>query len=74
MDKKGLIRIFESFKGIQTYIRLGGQFFEELDISNLAIFNLTACFKYANNCLNTSIDSYFKTSGGQKSNIYLHIV
>jgi hypothetical protein len=30
--------------------------------------------KNVNNCLNTSIYSYLKTSGGQSSNLYLNVV
>jgi hypothetical protein len=30
--------------------------------------------KNANNCLNTKIDSYLETSGGQSSNPYLNVV
>ena len=30
--------------------------------------------KNVNNCLNTNIYSYLKTSGGQSSNIYLNVV
>ncbi len=31
-------------------------------------------FKIVNNCLNTNIYSYLKTSGGQSSNLYLNVV
>ncbi len=31
-------------------------------------------FKNANNCLNSNIYSYLKTSGGQSSNPYLNVV
>ncbi len=31
-------------------------------------------FKNVNNCLNTNIDSYLETSGGQSSNPYLNDV
>ncbi len=30
--------------------------------------------KNGNNCLNTNIYSYFETSGGQSSNLYLKVV
>ncbi len=30
--------------------------------------------KNVNNYLNTNIDSYFETSGGQSSNLYLNVV
>jgi len=30
--------------------------------------------KNVNNCLNTNIYSYFETSGGQSSNLYLNVV
>ncbi len=30
--------------------------------------------RYVNNCLNTNIYSYLETSGGQSSNLYLHVV
>jgi hypothetical protein len=38
------------------------------------LHNGTARFKNVNNYLNTSIDSYLETSGGQSSNIYLNVV
>ncbi len=34
----------------------------------------TNFFKNVNNCLNTNIYSYSKTSGGQSSIIYLNVV
>ncbi len=30
--------------------------------------------KNVNNCLNTNINSYLETSGGQSSNLYLNVV
>ncbi len=30
--------------------------------------------KIVNNCLNTNINSYLETSGGQRSNLYLNVV
>jgi hypothetical protein len=33
-----------------------------------------ACFKNANNCLNTNIGPYLERSGGQNSNAYLNVV
>ncbi len=36
--------------------------------------NGTAHFKNVNNYLNTNIDSYLETSGGQSSNLYLNVV
>jgi len=36
--------------------------------------NRTAHFKNVNNCLNTNIYSFFETSGGQSSNLYLEVV
>ncbi len=37
------------------------------------IYNGTACFKIVNNCLNSNINSYLETSGGQSSNLYLNV-
>jgi len=31
-------------------------------------------FKNVNNCISTNIYSYFETSGGQSSNLYLNVV
>ncbi len=36
--------------------------------------NGTARLKNINNCLNTKIDSYLETSGGQNYNLYLNVV
>jgi hypothetical protein len=36
--------------------------------------NGTAHFKNASNCLNTNINSYLETSGGQSYNLYLNVV
>ncbi len=36
--------------------------------------NGTTHFKTVNHCLNNNIHSYFETSGGQSSNLYLNVV
>ncbi len=40
----------------------------------LILNNGIACFKNVYNCLNTNINSYLETSGGQSSNPYLNVV
>jgi hypothetical protein len=43
--------------------------------TNLLPISMEECtLKSVNNCLNTNIYSYFETSGGQSSNLYLNVV
>jgi hypothetical protein len=44
------------------------------DDKAVSFSNGTACFKFVNNCLITSIYSYLETSGCQSSNLFLNFV
>ncbi len=44
------------------------------DIPSQVLGNDTTQLKNVNNCLNRIIDTYFVTSGGQSSNLYLNVV